>query len=669
LWLALDTLRRKVAARRDRARAGREVLRLAGASPTDLLGGGSFEDLATRTGPRWPSASDAGGDFAGHFPGVSAAILTEADLLLTGQLRLFGVQHDVAVSPPAPLDEARRLRLDWNYRPTGPDYELFQADPKFPWEVARMAVLPRLALAHHLSGRGRYAQAAAAIVQDWAAQPIGEGLHFTSALEVGIRLIALCQAFHFLGGVERFRGTPLAALVRRIAVEAAWLQGHRSNERVVAGNHLLGELAGLVVVDLVFPEFQEEARLAENLSLFARAFEEQVASDGVSREQSATYGRFVADLAAVVLATASAAGHPVPTGLSDRAAALAVWLATLTRPDGHLPIIGDNDSGRGVDWAEPGGSDDARGVILALSVLTGRSEPLDALGPLAVGVADPQRGAELVWWYLGPDGLARLRGMLAQPAKWSPAVRRFPIGGYAVLHGGSGSGIDHLVVRCGPFGHGLPKPSAHSHADFMAPILTLAGHELLVDAGNFNYTTAGGTRDAFRVEEAHGALSFGGAPMAVPGSPFRWNDIPPAGNLTIDHPDADTIRITGNWRTTGGRGRSVAARRVIDYNRSRSLLEIKDDWAVGGTLPSSVLQRWCLPAGAEVTEVAAGTGFEVRTPGGALFQFQIEPAGDIGVERRSVAPGYAVLRDAPMVIVTRPGSEGGPLTTTIRPIG
>jgi hypothetical protein len=357
----------------------------------------------------------------------------------------------------------------------------------------------------------------------------------------------------------------------------------------------------------------------------------------------------------------------VPSALAERAAALATWLAMLTRPDGRLPLLGDNDGGRGVDWAESVPSEDARGVILALAVLTGRAEPVAALGSTLD--ADRPVGAELVWWYAGPDGLARLRGMLAGRAEAPQGVGRFPVGGYAVLRGGSDTAPDHLVVRCGPFGHGLPKPSAHSHADWMAPTLTLGGHELLVDPGNFGYTTVGEARDAFRVEEAHNTLSFEGSPMAVPGDPFRWNDIPPDGSLAVDPPSGDTIQLTGRWRTTGGPGRSVAARRVIVYNRSRSRVEIRDDWSAGGAPPSSVVQRWCLPAGAMVTAGVGWTGFEVRTTGGALFRFEMEPAGDIGVERHPVAPGYAMLADGWMVTVTRPGSRSGSLVTTIHQPG
>jgi hypothetical protein len=653
-------LKRRLAARGDRQSARREVARLAAAPPEAWLGGASIDDLARRKAPRWPSAPEGGGEFGVHFPRAAESIVAEANLLLTGRLRLFGTLHDVRRSP----GEGDALRLDWNFHPSEAAWDLFRADPKFPWEVARFAALPRLGLAHLLSGRGRYARAAASIVEDWSAtQPVGEGLHFASALEVGIRLIAMVQAFHFLRRSEPFQAGALGTLVRRIAREAAWLQGHRSVERLVAGNHLLGELAGLVVTDLTFPELGHADRLEDNLARFARAIDEQVAPDGTSLEQSATYGRFVADFVAVVLAAAAVGGHPVPRGLTDRGAALAGWLAALTGPDGHLPLIGDNDGGRGVDWAESAPSHDARGVILALAALTGRPEPLLALerpGAATTPAGYGPEGAEVTWWYAGPDGLARLTALRAGMSPATRLVRHFPDGGWAV----TSTGGDHLVVRSGPFGHGLPKPSGHSHADWMAPVLTLAGEPLLVDPGNFGYTTVGEDREAFRTEEAHATLTFEGAPMAVPGATFRWDDIPRPATLAVNQPDPDTVALTGTWRTTGGR-RSVAARRVIVYNRSRSRVDIRDDWSAGNDPPASIVQRWPLAAGCEVTAGAGGTGFEVRTDGGAVFLFSIEPAASIEVERRPLAPAYASQRPGIRVVVRHPGSRTGRVTTTI----
>jgi hypothetical protein len=640
--------RRKFLARGRRRRALARLARLAALPVADIYGGSTPTDLARRKAPRWPSAPEEGGDFARLFPEAAHHAVGEADALLAGEMTLFGVRRPVR-RPDG--------RFDFDLAATGPLAADFAGDPKFPWEAARLAALPRLGVAFAVTGRPRYVEAAVALLRDWdGAAPVGTGLHFSSALEVGIRLIALVQAFHFFRAAPDFAGEPLELLLRRIALEAAWLDGHRSVERVVAGNHLLGELAGAVVVDLLFPELGEERRLDENLECFARAVSEQVAPDGVSREQSTTYGRFVADFAAAVLATAAAAGRPLPEPLLDRVAALAAWLGAVTRPDGVLPLVGDNDGGRGADWGESTPSRDARGVVLALAALTGRAEPL--AGFRRWGAA-PARipGGETAWWWTGAAGLSRLEALLGRAGE-APPWRLFAVGGHAVVNGDGG---DYLFVRSGPFGHGLPKPSAHSHADVMAPVVSLGGRALLVDPGNYGYTTAGPARDAFRVEAAHSTLAFDGAPLAETAGPFRWEAIPAPGRLAVAAVN-DEVRIEGRWRT--GRG-AVAADRTIVYNPSRREIRIEDTWSTSGVIPNGVVQRWRLPAGAAARPDPDGTGFQVRLDGGAAYSFRVDPPATLRVEEGGLAPSYASRVSAPILVVERPGTPSGRAVTTI----
>lgn len=756
----LEVAFRKAAASRRRAAARRRVERFLAAPLPDLMGGATAATLARRIAPAWPSAGSSGARFASLFPEEAEYAMSEAEALLEGRLRLFGRVHPVGSALQAAADAAgdhdgsaregagagpdaddpadfgaagSAGLLDWHYRPSGGDLDLFASDPKFPWEVARHACFPRLGIAWWLSGNPRFAEHAAALLLDWTEreQP-GHGLHHESALEVGIRLIAACQAFHFFAGSSSFAGAPLEALLRHLAVSAAWLEGHLSTDRVVAGNHLLGELAGLIVADLCFPELGRRDRLRRTLALFTREMERQVGPDGVSREQSATYGRFVADFAAAVLATAAAASVEVPSALRERSAALARWLGALTRPDGLLPLVGDNDGGRGVDWGEAAPSHDARGVVMALAVLLDDPAPLAGipapLAGLSAAPGGPGRfppGAGVVFWWTGEEGLSRLEVLLGRaPAR--PTLGIFPDGGHAVIHGGiaapgaasggvaapgagsdggvvaaksgpvtaAGAGpappdADYVFLRCGPFGHGLPKPSAHSHADWMAPIVILGGHEILVDPGNFGYTTVGAERDAFRIDEAHNLFVAGGAHLARPGDTFRWDSIPLPAALESAQ-DGDSIRLAGRWHPVGGvdcgtgpvaagaapgpgaprPDKAVACARSLIYNRKQRVIRIEDEWSgPGGPAATGAVWRWHLPPGASVERLPWRRGFRVLLPDGASFVFELSPEAGVRIEAGRVAPGYALRLPAPVVVVERaPGSEpAGRQVTVLRP--
>ena len=585
---------RKLAAVPRRRRARAEAARLAGAPITAILNGRGADDLARRERPAWPWP-DPGAEFSADPAGRAERVIAAADGIVADRLLFFEQIHDVG----RPGGGFR-----WDYRPPGEALALFGDDPRFPWEVARWAALPRLGAAFALTGRAVYAEKAAALVGDWAARvPVGEGPHYSSALEVGIRLIAAAQTWHFFRATSGFPGPVMETLLRQAAAQAAWLEGHLSLERVVAGNHLIGELAGLSVVDLVWPEFGQPERLDRSLALLAREFERQVGEDGASLEQSATYGRFVADFAAAVLGAAAAAGRPAPAALVARAAALAGWLEALGQPDGTLPLVGDNDNGRGADWGEAGPSHDARPVAAMLRRLTGGGG--------------------------GPPG----------------ALRHFPRCGHAVLAPRPG---DYLFVRCGPFGHGLPRPSAHSHADWMAPIVWLDDAPLLVDPGNFGYTTVGPARDRFRAEEAHSGLSFPGHPMASPGAAFRWNDIPAPGSLETAGEGPEPA-VTGRWRTADG---MVAARRTLRYNISQRLIVIEDDWSVSGGSLVQPVWHWRFAPGL-VLSAAGGSGVEIRRPVGGLLLLNVTPAATLRLERGAGVPGLRAASRRP------PSGRGG----------
>lgn len=642
----LDLIGRKAAAGSRRRRAIARAAELLRAPVDRLLGGASPDDLAGRAPAPFPWP-DPGGQFAPEAGNRAASVVAAADGILKNRLVIFEWLRDVGRPDGG---------FDWNWRPSGERLAIFRDDPKFPWEVGRWAAFPRLGAAFVLTGHEEYARKAADLVQDWASRvPVGQGIHYASALEVGIRLIAAAQAWHFFRGTAAFPPAAREALLRQAAAQAAWLEGHLSTERLVAGNHLIGELAGLAVVDLVWPEFGGGARLDRTIRRLAREFELQVAPDGVSREQSATYGRFVADFAAAVLAAAAAAGRAVPSGLTARAAGLAAWLDALAQPDGTLPLVGDNDNGRGADWGEAGPSHDARLVVAMLKVLTAAApRPVTHLDLTAAGMTrgGGQDAATLA--APGPAGGT-------DPAVPSPILEIFPDGGHAVLAAGPEL---WLFLRCGPFGHGLPKPSAHSHADWMAPVLWWLGRAILVDPGNFGYTTAGDERDRFRGEAAHSGLIFRGHPQAVPGAAFRWNEIPDPGRLAARH-DRDELIVTGQWATANG---VVAAQRTVRYNISQRLIAIEDDWSVDGGGPVQPVWHWRFAPGLVLRD-AGGSTVDISAGAGVRLTMTVDPTTAFRLEAAPVSPAYAWQEEAPLVVVEGAAGASGRSLTLFRPLG
>ena len=166
----------------------------------------------------------------------------------------------------------------------------------------------------------------------------------------------------------------------------------------------------------------------------------------------------------------------------------------VTRPDGSIPLLGDDDGGR----------------ALALDQKDYRSY-LDGicLGALLFGRPDFKRQAgafrEEAFWLFGREAWRAYEALgTAVPSGDSHS---FPTAGYFVQRSGWDKDDSHLVFDCG--GLGLPT-GGHGHADALSLVLYSGGREMLVDPGTAVYNAAPEWRSYFRSSRAHNTVVVDG---------------------------------------------------------------------------------------------------------------------------------------------------------------
>jgi hypothetical protein len=137
-------------------------------------------------------------------------------------------------------------------------------------------------------------------LDDWITRnPIGCGINWTSALEVGLRLIN----FHWIDvllhatGNDEIRANQERLAARILPGHVWWVWQHRSYGSS-ANNHLLGELAGLILTTRRWPSLMHLACCAEKTwqQLQAEVIR-QFAPDGGNREQALHYHLFAWEMA------------------------------------------------------------------------------------------------------------------------------------------------------------------------------------------------------------------------------------------------------------------------------------------------------------------------------------------------------------------------------------
>jgi hypothetical protein len=436
-------------------------------------------------------------------------LLEAADRLLRGEWEVLGVLRTDLAQPDWFGDPVTGRRSD-------PDRYAFRIDHrsqeetgniKQVWEISRLQHLTLLAAAWSLTHEQAYAQRVADQLRSWWQEnPFLSGVHWTSGIELGIRLISLAWIRRLLddwpGVSDLFERNPLA--VQQIRWHQQYLAAFCSRGSS-ANNHVIAEAAGQLAASCAFPWFRQSERWRRQA---ARQLERELVRNtfptGIGRELASDYQCFVAELGLLAAVEAEASGHPLTAATWARLCAMVDSAAALV--DGQLrpPRQGDSDEGR---------------ALLLDAPVPNRWPALLALGEALFGRLD--------WWpRVPPDAGSTFIGALA-PARHDiesrPARRpsRFADAGVTLLRT-TAHDSPEIWCRCDGGPHGFLSIAAHAHADALSVEVRYAGVDILADPGTYCYHGDPEWRSYFRSTIAHNTAELGGRSQSSEGGPFLW---------------------------------------------------------------------------------------------------------------------------------------------------
>ena len=335
------------------------------------------------------------------------------------------------------------------------------------WEPSRLqqlVVLARIAVQGDISLRERAVGAMESQFLSWIdANPYLTGAHYVSAMECGLRLIAVCHAFDQVRAWIRQpdRVWPAVALL----VEGhAELIRQRVSLHSSLGNHTIAEATALVYAGVLFPEMPHAAQWrTSGLTLLESESSHQVLADGGGIEQGVWYLQFISDLYGLAMALLEARDERTPDGVQRACTKSRTFLAAMTDDAGGLASIGDGDGGY-------------------------------ALGPMLD---------------FSPAGQDR-----------RPGLTTFEESGYSVLES-VGTSPARLILDHGPLG--MAPCYAHGHADALSVLFRTGGQDVLIDTGTFTYSGNPDWRKYFRGTSAHNTVAVDGLDQAVQETAFQWS--------------------------------------------------------------------------------------------------------------------------------------------------
>ena len=185
------------------------------------------------------------------------------------------------------------------------------------WEMSRHHHLTVLAAAWWLTQDERYAEAAARQLRSWwSANPFLTGVHWTSGIEAGIRLISwtwirrLLDEWPKVGDLFEHNDDA----VRQIAWHQEFLAAFPSRGSS-ANNHVVAEAAGRLVAACAFPWYARTDQWRRSAAaLLERELAANTFDDGLNRELATDYHRFVLELGLVAAVEADADGPSAVRG-------------------------------------------------------------------------------------------------------------------------------------------------------------------------------------------------------------------------------------------------------------------------------------------------------------------------------------------------------------------
>jgi len=374
-------------------------------------------------------------------------------------------------------------------------------DIKVPWELSRCQHFIWLGQAFLFTQDRKYAEAFQNQIMHWIEQnPLKFGVNWACTMDVAIRVVNWIWGFFLFKGTDVLPGIFHQAFFKSLLAHGRFifenLEVYRSHEGRFTNNHYLANLIGLIYLGLLFPEF-EEAHLWKEFGLdeLEREMFHQVYEDGFSFESSTSYHRLTLEMisSAVILARHN---HIVfSRSFMQRLEKMFEVVLHITKPDGTIPLIGDQDNSRLHRlkvWPEP------------------QQEWVDFRYLLAIGAVLFQR-QDFAWaagdqwqeafWLLGDEAI-HFRQELSSSTMPSPRFHatRFQDAGIHVMRGED----FYLIIDAGGNGqHGL---GGHAHNDHLSFELFSKGHTWIIDPGTYVYTSDYNERRLFRSTAFHNTI-------------------------------------------------------------------------------------------------------------------------------------------------------------------
>ena len=442
-----------------------------------------------------------------HYPETIRSTLERADKICRHEFDLLGHEWEFGTTIDWHLDLMSGKSWPRKYWALI-DYSSSKrlGDIKFAWELSKHQYWVVLGKAYWLTGDEAYAKEFTAQMLDWVrSNPQEIGVNWVSGLLLSQQIVSWVMAYEFFKESKSFDQQAQVQFFKSLLSKTRFIYRKLSNKREDVNNHLLGEAATLVLVGLMYPEFKvSDSYLREGVHILENEIEHQLFEDGLSKEQSMSYHRFVIDFLLLIVVVARQNQISISKLLEAKLEKMLEVVMYTTRPDGQSPMFGDSGDERGFILSNIIDFWDFRGWLAAGAVLFSRGDMKHVSGEIN----------EEAFWLLGPKALNKFKKIEArEPREGSVGLEK---SGVYVIRDGWSSESRYFVFKCHSDGLGNTGISSHGHSDWLSFELCIGKTPMIIDIGTYAYNLDHKWRNYFRGAHAHNTVLVDGRDHAKP---------------------------------------------------------------------------------------------------------------------------------------------------------
>lgn len=497
------------------------------------------------------------------------AIITAADKTLENVFNVLG-SGDVVLNP---IDWGADFISGHNW-PSGKYYRDYKqvdltnkADVKIPRELSRGHFLLHLALAYQITKDAKYADKLIALISDWIDKnPLMYSINWGCAMDVGIRAMNWMWALSLLSDYH-IKET-VQSKIKSSLYQHGWFiyRNLEGNIFEYNNNHYFSDIVALLHLGVLFNEDKEGKVWCDFANReFYRELRLQILPCGMSFEGSTNYNRLMLELIMPCVVLLKRNGERIPSDIESRIRTMYDFIYNLMLPDGQMPIIGDQDNGRGLPW--------------------GVEELNDYTYLMGLGATYFQQKSWIPAQY---NVYAAVFGELSREE--FDALSDEPILKESKLYRDAGLAVmrsddNYCLLNVDNQGFFMDDSlgSGHSHCDWLSFVLAMGGETFIVDPGSYVYSSDPAERNRFRSTAMHNTIVVDGKSQTEIPEKELWK-LPRTGRTSIGKweakADSDYLEVSHDGY--GRLEKPVVHRRNIRFNKSDGAFSIEDELCAKG---------------------------------------------------------------------------------------